>query len=98
LSPAHSQRAAPRAQPLFKRSLERNQKANENLILTIIAASPKHSMSSIAREAGFDKSKVQRIIGDLKEDKLLVAHRNGKCKLTKKGEKEIGITSSDDDE
>jgi hypothetical protein len=48
-------------------------------------------MSQVAAQAKF-------IIGSLREDRLLIGHRNGKCKLTKKGEKEIGISSSVDDD
>jgi DNA-binding IclR family transcriptional regulator len=72
------------------------QESDENLILKIIAASPRASLSQIGDAAKFTKSKVQRILSRLVDDKLLAKHRNSKYRLTEKGKKEIGVASNED--
>ncbi len=82
---------------------ERSQEDDENLVLKIIAASPRASMNQIATTAKFvsengrpQKSKVQRIITRLLDDKLVEKHRGNKYRPTKKGKREIGMEDCDD--
>jgi predicted transcriptional regulator len=87
------------AEPISQLALERSeavQESDENLILKIIAASPRASLSQIGDAAKFTKSKVQRILSRLVDDKLLAKHRNSKYRLTEKGKKEIGVASNED--
>jgi hypothetical protein len=69
---------------------------DENRVLKIMAASPNATFEQIAVRCGFvnegrpSRSKVQRIIKSLLEFSFVSKHRNGKYKLTKKGETEIG--------
>jgi hypothetical protein len=74
---------------------EANQESDENLVMKIVAASPKHSMAKIGDVAKFSKAKVQRILSRLVEDKLMTRHRT-KYKLTERGKKEIGVRELDD--
>ncbi len=74
---------------------EANQESDENLIMKIIAASPRHSMAKVAEVARFTKAKVQRILNRLVEDKMMSRHRS-KYKLTEKGKKEIGVRADDE--
>jgi predicted transcriptional regulator len=79
------------------RRRERNL-SSENLLLKIIANSPRASLTQIGKEANMTKAKVQKIIARLREDKMLASHRNGKSKITDKGRKEIGIACREDDD
>lgn len=94
--------AAPIGDTALERG-ERGQEDDENLILKIIAASPRASVANIAIAANFisaegkpQKSKTQRIIMRLLEDKMIEKHRGSKFRPTKKGKKEIGIDDDDD--
>lgn len=94
------------AEPISEMALERGERGqedDENLILKIIAASPRASIAQIATAAKFTfsdgkpaKSKVQRIILRLLEDKLIERHRGSKYRPTKKGKNELGIGDDED--
>lgn len=94
------------AEPISEMALERGERGqedDENLILRIIAASPRASIAQIATTAKFtsddgkpQKSKVFRIISRLLDDKLVEKHRGTKYRPTKKGKKEIGMGDDDD--
>jgi hypothetical protein len=94
------------AMPISEMALERGERGqedDENLILKIIAASPRASIAQIATVAKFtssdgkpQKSKVFRIVTRLLEDKLIERHRGTKYRPTKKGKKELGIDVDDD--
>jgi hypothetical protein len=71
---------------------EADQESDENLIMKIVAASPRASLRHIAEVAKFSKGKVERIFHRLTEDKLMSKHRGGKYRLTDKGKKELGIS------
>jgi hypothetical protein len=86
------------AVPISDLAVERTeaaQESDENLIMKIIAASPRASLRMIAEQAKFSKSKVERIFHRLVEDKMLSKHR-AKYRLTEKGKKELGINDDDD--
>lgn len=94
------------AEPVSDTTLERGelkQEDDENLVLKIVAASPRASIAQIATAAKFTfsdgkpaKSKVQRIIIRLLEDKLIERHRGSKYRPTQKGKKEIGMGDDED--
>ena len=93
------------AKPISEMTLEAGevvQESDENKIMRLIYDNPKASFSTLAEKAGFmsegqpNKGKVQRIVDRLKDDKMLEKHRGwSKYRLTKKGEKEIGVTDDD---
>jgi hypothetical protein len=72
---------------------------DENRVLEIMAADPDASFESIATKAGFvhdgrpSKTKVHRIMRALVTYGFAVQHRNGKYRITKKGNDEIGYTT-----
>lgn len=87
------------AEPISDKALDRreiDQEDDENLILKIIAASPKGTIRSIADTANFGMSKVYRVISRLIENKFIEKHRNNKYRITRKGRREIGQESDDD--
>jgi Mn-dependent DtxR family transcriptional regulator len=86
------------AVPITDLALERGeigQEEDENLVMKIVAASPRASLRMIAEQAKFSKSKIERIFRRLVDDKMLSKHRS-KYRLTEKGKKELGIRDEDD--
>jgi hypothetical protein len=74
---------------------EASQESDENLVMKIVAASPRASLRGISEASGFSKSKVERLFTRLVGDKMMTKHR-GKYRVTEKGKKEIGIVDDED--
>jgi hypothetical protein len=87
------------AKPISDEDLAQAEKANtsdEDRMLKEMHRSYRVSLADIATRLMLNKSKVQRMSNNLKNDGLIKMHR-GRYELTPKGEKEIGVGSRDDD-
>ena len=71
----------------------------ENIILRLIHADKGASFGKLAKLSGFTKSKVQRLVGNLKEAKMVRKFRGNKYRVLRKGCIAAGIkTEADFDE
>ena len=69
---------------------------DENVILRLVHADKHASFSVLAKRSDFTKSKVQRIIRSLKEDRLVRKFRGSKYRLTPKGCAAVGLEKEDE--
>jgi hypothetical protein len=64
---------------------------DENVLLRLIHADKHASFTVLGKRAGFTKSKVQRLVRNLKDDKMVRKFRGTKYRVTKKGCAAAGI-------
>ena len=94
------------AEPISDATLEAGeavQESDEDKVMKLLHASPGASFAILAQKAGWmmgdgrpHKMRVHRIMERIKADKFVEQYRSHKYRLTKKGEKEIGV--GDDNE
>ena len=96
------------AVPITEQGAERraaSAEADENAVMKIIHDYKNASFAEIAKLSGFvlpngmpSKAKVQRVIGRLKDSKMVYKFRGSKYRLTKKGCKAAGVKWEQDDD
>jgi hypothetical protein len=95
------------ARPISDATLEAGeqvQETDEDKVMRLIHTNPKASFMTLAEKAGFtfngraQKHRIQRIVERLRDDRMVVKHRGGKYRLTKKGAREIGVDKEGDDD
>ena len=96
------------AVPITEMGAERraaSAEADENAVMKIIHDCKNASFAEIAKLSGFvlpngmpSKAKVQRVIGRLKDNKMVYNFRGRKYRLTKKGCKAAGVKWEQDDD
>lgn len=88
------------ARPISEATMEAAevvQEKDENKLLGVIHKHPNSSIGEMAAKLGITKSRAQRILERLRDDKLIQKRRNNKYSLTLAGKKEIGVDKESDD-